>query len=463
MEDRAGSRFDHVLVDEYQDTNRLQASILLGLKPDGRGLTVVGDDAQSIYSFRAATVRNILDFPKHFTPAAEVLTLERNYRSTQAILNAANAVIGLAEERFTKNLYTDRGSSERPLLVSVADDVGQSDYIVRKVLENREAGIPLKAQAVLFRASSHSAGLEVELTRRNIPFVKFGGLKFLEAAHIKDVIAVLRWAQNMRDRVAGFRVLQLLPGIGPSTAKRALDQAVETQDGLRSLKAFKPHIAANDHWSSFADLIRQLTQNSSSWPSDIDLICRWYEPHLERKYEDAQSRQADLIQLQQIAVSYPNRERFLTELTLDPPEASSAQAGPPLLDEEYLILSTIHSAKGQEWTSVFTLNVVDGCIPSDMATGSPSELEEERRLLYVAMTRAKDQLHLIVPQRFYTHGQRSTGDRHVYASRTRFIPEPLVEHFDSTAWPRHPVGTAATTGAVGSGIDVRSRLRSMWQ
>ena len=457
-----GGRFDHVLVDEYQDTNRLQASILLGLKPDGRGLTVVGDDAQSIYSFRAATVRNILDFPAQFARKAEVLTLERNYRSTQPILTAANAVIGLAEERFTKNLYSDRISAERPVLVSVGDDVGQSDYIVRKVLENREAGIPLKGQAVLFRASSHSAGLEVELTRRNIPFVKFGGLKFLEAAHIKDVMAVLRWAQNPRDRVAGFRVLQLLPGIGPSTAKRVLDDMVNKQEAFSILTSFKAPAAAAEHWTSFSDVVRQVAQASSGWPSEIELICRWYEPHLERKYEDAQSRQADLIQLLQIAMSYPSRERFLTELTLDPPEATSAQAGPPLLDEEYLILSTIHSAKGQEWTSVFVLNTVDGCIPSDMATGSSAEVEEERRLLYVAMTRAKDQLHLIVPQRFYTHGQRSTGDRHVYASRTRFIPDLLTCHFGVARWPVLAHGPSTADDRSKSSVDIRSRMRAMW-
>ena len=457
-----GGRFDHVLVDEYQDTNRLQASILLGLKPDGRGLTVVGDDAQSIYSFRAATVRNILDFPAQFARKAEVLTLERNYRSTQPILTAANAVIGLAEERFTKNLYSDRISAERPVLVSVGDDVGQSDYIVRKVLENREAGIPLKGQAVLFRASSHSAGLEVELTRRNIPFVKFGGLKFLEAAHIKDVMAVLRWAQNPRDRVAGFRVLQLLPGIGPSTAKRVLDDMVNKQEAFSILTSFKAPAAAAEHWTSFSDVVRQVAQASSGWPSEIELICRWYEPHLERKYEDAQSRQADLVQLQQIAMSYPSRERFLTELTLDPPEATSAQAGPPLLDEEYLILSTIHSAKGQEWTSVFVLNTVDGCIPSDMATGSSAEIEEERRLLYVAITRAKDQLHLIVPQRFYTHGQRNTGDRHVYASRTRFIPDLLTSHFGVARWPVLAHGPSTADDRSKSSVDIRSRMRAMW-
>src|ERR1700756_1640965 len=220
-------RFDHVLVDEYQDTNRLQASILLALKPDGRGLTVVGDDAQSIYSFRGATVRNILDFPAHFDPPAKQITLERNYRSTQPILSASNAVIGLASERFTKNLWTDKASAQRPRLVSVVDEADQARYVVEKVLEAREEGMKLKAQAVLFRAAHHSAALEIELTRRNIPFVKFGGLKFLDSVHVKDVLAVLRWAQNPRYRVAGFRVVQLLPGIGPATAARVLERVAE--------------------------------------------------------------------------------------------------------------------------------------------------------------------------------------------------------------------------------------------
>ena len=233
-------RFDHVLVDEYQDTNRLQASILLALKPNGRGLTVVGDDAQSIYSFRAATVRNILDFPGHFQPPAQVVTLERNYRSTQSILAAANAVMDLAEERFTKNLWSDRASVGRPQLVSVRDEADQARYVTDKILENRETGILLKAQAVLFRASHHSAQLEIELTRRNIPFVKFGGLKFLEAAHIKDVLAFLRWAENPRDRVAGFRVIQLLPGVGPATAGRLLERLAETPNTLQAINDFHP-------------------------------------------------------------------------------------------------------------------------------------------------------------------------------------------------------------------------------
>ncbi|MCP1742585.1 superfamily I DNA/RNA helicase [Bradyrhizobium japonicum] len=230
-----GGRFDHVLVDEYQDTNRLQSSILLALKPDGRGLTVVGDDAQSIYSFRAATVRNILDFPQSFSPRAEMITLDRNYRSTQPVLAAANGVIGLARERFTKNLWTDRTSSQKPQLVTVHDEADQARYIVEEVLANREQGALLKHQAVLFRTSSHSGPLEIELTRRNIPFVKFGGLKFLDAAHVKDVLALLRFAENPRDRVAGFRILHLLPGVGPATAQRVLDQMAESTDPLAAL------------------------------------------------------------------------------------------------------------------------------------------------------------------------------------------------------------------------------------
>ena len=436
--EQVAARFDHVLVDEYQDTNRLQASILLGLKPTGRGLTVVGDDAQSIYSFRAATVRNILDFPHQFSPKADIVTLDQNYRSTVPILDAANAVIGLAAERFTKNLWSNRKSAERPLLVHVADDVAQSGYVVERILENREAGIALKAQAVLFRASHHSASLEIELTRRNIPFVKFGGLKFLEAAHIKDVLAIMRWAENPRDRVSGFRVAQLMPGIGSAVAGRLLDRIAESSDASEAVEGFNPPGAAAECWPKFVSTFGNLRRHSVGWPAELDLACRWYAPHLESLYEDAAVRQADLAQLSVIASGYPNRERFLTELTLDPPGATSDEAGTPLLDEDYLILSTIHSAKGLEWKSVFVLNTVDGCIPSDLGVGTSEEIEEERRLLYVAMTRAKDQLHLLVPQRFYVHAQRGNGDRHVYAQRTRFIPASLTRHFESCTWPIAP-------------------------
>src|SRR5229473_2599148 len=443
--DDVGGRFNHVLVDEYQDTNRLQSSVLLALKPGGRGLTVVGDDAQSIYSFRAATVRNILDFPGQFSPPANIITLDRNYRSTRTILAAANGVIDLAKERFTKNLWTDRSSGTKPRLVSVRDEADQARCIVERILENREAGTLLKQQAVLFRTSSHGGPLEVELTRRNIPFVKFGGLKFLDAAHIKDMLALLRFVENPRDRVAGFRLMQLLPGVGPTSAQRVLDFIVEAADPLSEVaNAPVPPRVGSEDWSAFVATIGDLGTGRAGWPAELERARLWYELHLDRIHEDAVVRRADLIQLEQIASGYPSRERFLTELTLDPPDATSDQAGVPLLDEDYLILSTIHSATGQEWKSVFVLNVVDGCMPSDLGAGTSAELEEERRLLYVAMTRAKDDLHLVVPQRFCTHGQAAKGDRHVYASRTRFIPEQLVYLFERTAWPKAAAGAART-------------------
>ena len=324
---------------------------------------MVGDDAQSIYSFRAATVRNILDFPHQFSPKAEIITLDQNYRSTQPILAAANAVIDFAAERFTKNLWSDRRTGERPALVTVRDEGEQARYVVEQVLANRECGSALKAQAVLFRASHHSGPLEIELTRRNIPFVKFGGLKFLEAAHVKDVLALLRFLENPRDRVAGFRILLLLPGVGPVAAARILDELSAGGPGPTSLRVVTAPSRAAEAWSALVGAIEELRQASPGWPAELERVCAWYDPHLERRHEDAVVRRADLAQLVQIASTYPSRERFLTELTLDPPGATSDEAGTPHLDEDYLILSTIHSAKGQEWTSVFVLNAVDGCIP----------------------------------------------------------------------------------------------------
>jgi DNA helicase-2/ATP-dependent DNA helicase PcrA len=253
-----GGRFDHVLVDEYQDTNRLQSSILFALKPGGHGLTVVGDDAQSIYSFRAATVRNILDFPTQFSPPADIITLDRNYRSTQAILSAANGVIDLARERFTKNLWTDRATGTKPQLVTVRDEADQARCIVERVLENRESGALLKQQAVLFRTSSHSGPLEVELTRRNIPFVKFGGLKFLDAAHIKDMLALLRFVENPRDRVAGFRLMHLIPGVGPTSAQRVLDHIADSIDPIAALGDAPSPARAGDDWKMFVAAVADI-------------------------------------------------------------------------------------------------------------------------------------------------------------------------------------------------------------
>jgi DNA helicase-2/ATP-dependent DNA helicase PcrA len=457
-----GGRFDHVLVDEYQDTNRLQSTILLSLKPNGSGLTVVGDDAQSIYAFRGATVRNILDYPKQFSPAADIITLEQNYRSTQPVLAAANGVIGLATERFTKDLWTDRASTEKPMLVNVRDDAYQAAYIVERILANREAGTLLKQQAVLFRTSHHSGALEIELTRRNIPFVKFGGLKFLDSAHIKDMLAVLRWVENPRDRVAGFRVLQLMSGIGPTSAAKVLDYIQVKPDPIIALQDAPTPPRAGEEWPAFVHTVTSIKSGKAGWPAELGQARLWYEPHLERNHEDAITRRADLLQLEQIASGYPSRERFLTELTLDPPDATSDQSGVPLLDEDYLNLSTIHSAKGQEWNSVFVLNVVDGCMPSDLGTGQSHEIEEERRLLYVAMTRAKDDLHLMVPQRFFTHGQNALGDRHIYAARTRFIPNEILNLFQCTAWPIASPSASFRSEGQGPRVDVAARMRGMW-
>ncbi|WP_313837485.1 ATP-dependent helicase [Cupriavidus sp. SZY C1] len=458
-----GARFDHVLVDEYQDTNALQASILLALKPDGRGLTVVGDDAQSIYAFRGATVRNILDFPAQFTPAAQQVTLSQNYRSTQPILQAANAVIGLAAERFTKDLWSLRESAEKPGVVVVNDEADQARYIVEQILARREAGLALMQQAVLFRAADHSAQVEIELARRNIPFVKFGGLKFLESTHVKDVMAVVRWLENPRDRMAGFRTLQLLPGIGPKTAARVLEGLEAATEPLVALEAFEAPPAAAPAWHDLLALARTLMAPASPWPSEFEQVIAWYQPHLERMHDDAAARQADLQQIERIAATYASRERFLTELTLDPPSASSDESGVPSRDEDYLILSTIHSAKGQEWKAVYVLNAVDGCMPSDLATGTTEEIEEERRLLYVAMTRARDHLDVVVPQRFYVHNQVGFGDRHVYASRTRFLPNRVMPNFYSRSWPPPPMLGEGQPKPALPQVDLASRMRGMWK
>ncbi|MCS0598472.1 ATP-dependent helicase [Massilia agri] len=458
-----GALFDHVLVDEYQDTNRLQAAILTGMKPGGEGVVVVGDDAQSIYAFRGATIRNILDFPNEFTRPAQVITLERNYRSTQPILDASNAVIAGALERHAKTLWTDKASGAKPQLVLIPDEAEQARWVCNRILEHREAGIKLTQQAVLFRAASHSAALELELMRRNIPFVKFGGLKFLEASHIKDVLAVLRFVQNPAGRLAGFRTVQLIPGIGQATATRLLDAAAQAPDPVAALEGFAPPARSKVDWDAFCVLYRRLRTPGLRWPADIELVKQWYLPHLERLHDDAQVRAADVEQLALLAGGHGSREAFLAEITLDPPEATSDRAGPPLLDEDYVILSTIHSSKGQEWKSVHVLNVVDGCIPSDMATGNQDDIEEERRLLYVAMTRAREHLHLVLPNRFFIKQQASTGDRHVYAARTRFITPAMLKHFEETAWldaeSRHlrkPVPESIR-------MMVRDRARSAWK
>jgi ATP-dependent DNA helicase UvrD/PcrA len=436
-----GGQFAHILVDEYQDTNVLQAGILKGLRPSGEGVTVVGDDAQAIYSFRAATVENILGFPDQFDESS-VITLEENYRSTQAVLDAANALIG-------KNLRSTKGSGSKPRYVTVSDDQAQAQYVVKQVLEARERGVLLRRQAVLFRSSHHSDGLELELVRRNIPYVKYGGLKFLEAAHVKDLLAVLRWADNPKNRVAAFRALQLQPGVGPAGAERIFTRFESGGFSWKALDTGSPELDA---------LLRAL--GDSPWEGQLQCVREWYEPHLERIYDSAQVRAGDLVQLERIASSFQTRESFLTEMALDPPSATGDLSGAPYLDEDYLVLSTIHSAKGQEWDAVFLLNVADGNFPSEFSTGRPDLVEEERRLLYVAMTRAKTDLHLMAPLKYYVTQQSRMGDKHVYGAKSRFLTSAVMERLDPVAWGEVYHQETSVTGQ--ASVDVAGKLRALW-
>ena len=425
-----GGDFDHILVDEYQDTNVLQAEILARLRPGGKGLTVVGDDAQAIYSFRAATVGNIRGFAVQYRAAT--VDLEDNYRSTQPILDAANALIG-------KRLRSIKGTGAKPRYVTVADDAAQANYVVTKVLDHRERGTALKRQAVLFRSSHHSDVLELELVRRNIPYVKYGGLKFLEAAHVKDMLAVLRWADNPENRIAAFRALQLLSGVGPATAQHAYTRfEIGGWESLGSVDA------------ALGRLLASIANPESPWAGQVARVREWYEPHLQRIYEQAQVRAADLAQLERIATNFKDRETFLAELALDPPAATGDLSGDPHLDEDYLVLSTVHSAKGQEWDAVYVLNVNDGSFPSEFATGSAALIEEEQRLLYVAMTRAKSDLDLIAPLKYYVTQQSRMGDRHVYGAKSRFLTRAVMACLEERVWDELPA------------VDVGKKLRAMW-
>ncbi|MGB5164196.1 MAG: ATP-dependent helicase [Woeseiaceae bacterium] len=460
-----GSWFDHVLVDEYQDTNIVQAQILRSLKPDGAGVTVVGDDAQSIYSFRAADVENILGFPDQFMPSAEVVTLEQNYRSTQPILDSANLVIAESERQYRKNLFTQRKDGAKPSYVTVEDGDAEAEFVVEAILENREQGLRLMDQAVLFRGAANSDRLELELVRRNIPYVKYGGLKFLEAAHVKDLLAVLKWAENPRNEMAAFRVLKLLPGMGPANAAKCFARLASDDFLFSSLSGFQPPAAAANEWPAFCTLLQDLSGaefDDAGWQSQLTAARHWYQPQLERLYDGLDTREADLEQLEQISGRYPTRERFLTELTLDPPSAAGDLAGDPLLDEDYLVLSTVHSAKGQEWDAVFVLNVSDGMFPSEFATGKPEMIEEERRLLYVAMTRAKQKLSLIAPLRYHVTQQRRDGDKHVYGARSRFMTDKLLATMQRCFHGRDESNVKRLSPRTDKRIDVASRMRDMW-
>jgi len=428
-------QFDRVLVDEYQDTNVLQADILKNISPNGIGMTAVGDDAQSIYSFRAATIRNILDFPQTFADT-EVIPLEQNYRSAQSILNLTNSVIAEANERHRKELWTDRGEGARPILATCGDEDSQTDFVVDTILDQREKGVPLRAQAVLFRSSHHAMSLEAELVRRKIPFRKFGGLRFLETAHIKDMMSFLRLAENPFDAVAGFRLLILLPGIGQTKAGSLLDELRDAGGQFDTWANWKPPAALQDLWPKFIRLLLGLVKSSQqpdgSLAKDLHAVRTFYTPLLEAKFDSVKVRIKDLQQLEVMAARYRSRGEFLTEMTLDPPSSTQDLAMDPSLDEDSLVLSTIHSAKGLEWDSVFVIHAADGNIPADLATGTPEDVEEERRLFYVALTRAKNSLFIVRPERYFFHRRR--GGTSSFSQVTRFLPAKIQELCEKTAY-----------------------------
>lgn len=466
-------RFQHILVDEYQDTNPQQATILRSMwepmpKGDPRqpaspatraSLMVVGDDAQSIYSFRGATVENILGFPQQF-PEATTVTLEQNYRSVTPILDAANAVLQQSKRGYPKQLWSTRASTRKPMLVTCADEMEQSRFLADRILEQREEGIPLTHQAVLFRASHNSDTLEVELSRRNIPFVKWGGLKFLEAAHIKDLLAFLRILENPRDDLSWHRILQMLDGVGPARALQAV-QHIRQAGSVGSLLTWKPPASARPQVEELARLLIDLNEADPPPPVavQIERVRRFYTPLFQKRYEQPEMRLRDLDQLELLAQQATSRAGFLADLTLDPPASTGDLAGPPMLDEEYVVLSTIHSAKGCEWPLVYLIHAADGVLPSDMVTGD-EEMEEERRLLYVALTRAKDRLFVTFPLRYY-HRKHPLGDAHSYAQLSRFLPPDVFPLFDRQGFGRtEPVSDPVPTASVTE--NVQAKLRRLW-
>ncbi|MEM6640954.1 MAG: ATP-dependent helicase [Pseudomonadota bacterium] len=454
-----GERFGRVFIDEYQDTNVLQAGIVTALKPDGSGVTAVGDDAQSIYGFRGASVRNMLDFPNGFSAPVTVVRLTRNYRSQPAVLDLSNALMADASEGFSKTLTSERPCGRRPNAVRVEDEQGQANYVADQILARREKGVTLMQQAVLFRNSQHAHALELELGRRDIPFVKYGGLKFLESAHVKDLMAIVRFALNPRERAAAHRVFLLMPGVGPARAGQLWQWHEQGgHDFARLADGPCPKPAA----SCFAALCRCLSAGlaDEGWPAFFDEARGWYEPFLRERFESPEPRLADLDHLSAQAARTVNGPDFAARVALDPPSATSDLAGPPRHDDDYLVLSTVHSAKGLEWDSVYVLNVVDGTFPSEFACGDASLIEEERRLLYVALTRARNRLHLVHPLRFFVTHQPRLGSRHVFSAPSRFMTPALLDLCDRTD-VSSPPPPAATLG-LGTELDIPGKVRELW-
>ena len=451
-------QYDHVLVDEYQDTNVLQARILTGMAKGHRNITVVGDDAQSIYSFRGANFRNILDFPKHF-PGTRLVTLEQNYRSTQPILDVTNTLISRAPERFTKNLFTERVGGPRPWLVTARDEQQQTRFVVDRVLELREDGIELNDIAIIFRAGYMSAELEVELANRHIPFEKWGGLKFLEAAHVKDVLAFLRIIDNPRDEVSWYRVLMLIPGIGDVTARAIMDAMAERGWDPDAFTHYAPPPRARDAHKALADLLRNLRRRRTDddVAGQISDIRRLYDAILKERYDKPDPRLADLDQLRHIATGYPNRDTFLATLALEPPQSTQDLAdGSANEDESSLVLSTAHSAKGKEWDAVILIWAVDGWFPSTRAMEDEEQLEEERRLMYVALTRARNHLAVVYPLNVYSSRR---GMEYSIDQLTRFMDQGVRAHMDRIVVTDDGADAPTAAAPVAAPVDLRALLR----
>jgi len=459
--DRIRAKYDHVLVDEYQDTNVLQSRIIRGLASTHHNVTVVGDDAQSIYAFRGATVRNILDFPEQF-PGVTVITLDRNYRSTQPILNTANAVLAQATEGFKKQLRSiDDRPGELPWLIPTRDEQAQTMFTCDRLLELVETdGLRLDQIAVLVRAGYMSADLEIELGARRIPFEKWGGIKFLEAAHVKDMLAFLRVAENPRDEVSWFRLLQLLPGIGEISARRAIAALEAASWRVEGLQAWSPPPRAQATHAALGTLMQRLAASSGADPaSDIALVRGVYDEMLRQRFDDAEVRLNDLVQLQHIASGYPNRGAFLSALALEPPSATSDLAqGRDTDDDDALVISTIHSAKGKEWEAVFVIWAADGWIPSSRATKDLLQVDEERRLFYVALTRAKRHLHVSYP--LYAYASRWSAD-FALDQKSRFLDASVLTTMQHITLAPPPAPDAPSEPAPPTPtLDLRAALRS---
>jgi len=421
-------KYKYIMVDEYQDTNKLQAYITCLLASEHKNIMVVGDDAQSIYSFRGANFRNIMDFPNIFK-GAKIITLEENYRSTQPILNLTNEVIKRAKDKFEKNLYTKVKGGEQPIFIDCQDEFSQSRYIADKILELREDGVNLKDIAVLFRSGWHSNDLEVQLASRNIPFVKYGGQKFIEAAHIKDVISYLRILYNHADQVSWLRALLLIPGIGPKGAEKIINEVMS----LTSQEFFsRPLSNHKEEVNKLFHLLKEIDPLEREPASIIESFLEYYQPLLKLKYDDFHKRVNDLDSLIRIASRYKSLEPFLVDMALEPPERSIVEAGKKDRDDAPLTLSTIHSAKGLEWQSVFLIYVAEGHLPSYLSLEDEEAIEEERRLFYVAATRAKKNLFLLKPHIDRSPRSFMSSGGTVFTQTSRFLDEGnIMEKFVS--------------------------------